>query len=199
MTTQTLIGFIVLALIVGFFGFIATRTLRKSGSPRRNRLYAWPRAFGDGARPEAADESNRDATLTTPATLAELTSRRSEAERIALMRAGIPITVRGELADALGWSREHLDEVLSIESGTALAAPADSERFLLLHDLVLEVAAMVRRSGNPEKFDAGRWLGRWLDQPNPALGAKPAHWLDTCAGCFMVANVLACMESGVYR
>ena len=191
MTTQTVIGFIFLALIVSFFAFIAIRTLRNSGSSRRNRLYAWPRAFGGGARPDAADDSEYDASLPTPITLAELESRRGEAD--------IPISVRGELADVLGWSREHLDEVLRIESGTALAAPADSERFLLLHDLVLEVAAMVRRSGNPEKFNAGRWLGRWLDQPNPALGAKPAHWLDTCTGCFMVANVLACMESGVYR
>lgn len=137
--------------------------------------------------------------MTTPLTLAELGGRRAEAERIALMRSGMSTTVRGELANALGWSREQLDEVLRIAPETALATPAESERFLLLHDLLLEVTAMVQRSGNPENFDAGRWLGRWLDEPNPALGAKPAHWLDTCAGCFMVANVLACMESGAYR
>lgn len=127
--------------------------------------------------------------------LADLGGRRDDAGRIALMRAGIPIAVRGELADALGWSREHLDEVLRIDSAATLVPPADSECFLLLHDLLLEVSTMVGRSGNPEKFD----VGRWLDEPNSGLGASPAHWHDTCAGGLMVANVIASMESGAYR
>lgn len=136
---------------------------------------------------------------TSVATLDELTDLRSPAERIAVLRSGIPRATRKKLASALGWSLVHLEEVLGIKPGADQLAPSVSERFLLLHDLLLQVQTMLDRSGTGEPFDAGRWLGRWLDEPNPALGGKPAAWLDTCVGFSLVAGVLASMETGAYR
>ena len=58
---------------------------------------------------------------------------------------------------------------------------------------------MVQRSGNPEGFDAGTWLGRWLDKPNAALdGVPPADYLVSTLGAQMVSDVLARMETGAY-
>jgi uncharacterized protein (DUF2384 family) len=49
-------------------------------------------------------------------------------------------------------------------------------------------------------FDAARWLGAWLEQPQPALGGqKPADLLDTPTGLDVVARLLGSIESGAYQ
>ncbi|MHB8254239.1 MAG: antitoxin Xre/MbcA/ParS toxin-binding domain-containing protein [Acidiferrobacter sp.] len=48
-------------------------------------------------------------------------------------------------------------------------------------------------------FDAGKWLGRWIEQAQPALGGKaPAELLDTPTGIDIVSQVLGAIESSVY-
>jgi putative toxin-antitoxin system antitoxin component (TIGR02293 family) len=48
-------------------------------------------------------------------------------------------------------------------------------------------------------FDAARWLGRWIERPQPALGGKkPAELLDTPTGVEVVSRVLGAIESGAY-
>ena len=48
-------------------------------------------------------------------------------------------------------------------------------------------------------FDAGQWLGRWIEKPQPALGnRRPAEMLDTPTGISMVSKVLGAIESGAY-
>lgn len=48
-------------------------------------------------------------------------------------------------------------------------------------------------------FDAGQWLGRWIELPQPALGGrKPADLLDTPTGVNVVARVLGAIESGAF-
>ncbi|ESQ75123.1 hypothetical protein [Asticcacaulis sp. AC402] len=44
----------------------------------------------------------------------------------------------------------------------------DSERAIGLSHLIGEVQYMVQQSGEPEGFDAGKWLAQWLEQPLPA-------------------------------
>lgn len=49
-------------------------------------------------------------------------------------------------------------------------------------------------------FDAAKWLGKWLEVPQPALGGrKPSELLDTPTGIDMVLRVLGAMESGAYQ
>lgn len=51
-----------------------------------------------------------------------------------------------------------------------------------------------------EKFDAARWLGQWIERPQPALGGrKPSDLIDTPTGVDMVARLLGSMESGAYQ
>jgi putative toxin-antitoxin system antitoxin component (TIGR02293 family) len=49
-------------------------------------------------------------------------------------------------------------------------------------------------------FDSARWLGQWLERPQPALGGrKPADLIDTAAGLEAVARLLGSIESGAYQ
>jgi putative toxin-antitoxin system antitoxin component (TIGR02293 family) len=48
-------------------------------------------------------------------------------------------------------------------------------------------------------FDAAKWLGRWIERPQPALGGKrPADLLDTPTGLEVVSRTLGAIESGAY-
>ena len=62
--------------------------------------------------------------------------------------------------------------------------------------------AIVAHSTAPEAkaFDAAKWLGRWIERPQPALGGrKPADLLDTPTGVEVVARLLGAIESGAYQ
>jgi putative toxin-antitoxin system antitoxin component (TIGR02293 family) len=51
-----------------------------------------------------------------------------------------------------------------------------------------------------QDFDAARWLGRWIERPQPALGGrKPADLLDTPTGIQVVARLLGSIESSAYQ
>ncbi|NHZ83032.1 DUF2384 domain-containing protein [Massilia sp. CCM 8695] len=104
-------------------------------------------------------------------------------------------------------SREHLIHSLRLSraaisrkerEGTLLSSD-ESERVMGVETLIGMVQSMVEESGNPEGFDAARWLSTWLTQPLPALGgATPASYMDTFEGQKLVAELLTMMQSGAY-
>ncbi|MFT4103639.1 MAG: DUF2384 domain-containing protein [Burkholderiaceae bacterium] len=48
-------------------------------------------------------------------------------------------------------------------------------------------------------FDTVKWLGQWIERPQPALGGrKPADYLDTPTGVDIVARLLGAIRSGAY-
>ncbi|GAD22077.1 antitoxin Xre/MbcA/ParS toxin-binding domain-containing protein [Acidovorax sp. MR-S7] len=54
-------------------------------------------------------------------------------------------------------------------------------------------------SDEARNFDTVRWLGQWIERPQPALGGrKPADYLDTPTGQDIVAKLLGAMRSGAY-
>lgn len=61
---------------------------------------------------------------------------------------------------------------------------------------------IVASSMAPEakNFDSAKWLGQWMDRPQPALGGrKPADLIDTSAGVDVVARLLGSIQSGAYQ
>lgn len=49
-------------------------------------------------------------------------------------------------------------------------------------------------------FDAAKWLGQWIERPQPSLGGRrPADLIDTPTGVEVVARLLGSIESGVYQ
>lgn len=54
-------------------------------------------------------------------------------------------------------------------------------------------------SKEAKNFDTARWLGQWIERPQPTLGGhKPADYLDTPTGQDIVAKLLGAMRSGAY-
>lgn len=79
---------------------------------------------------------------------------------------------------------------------------AGGQAALGLARLLAIATAIVERSTAPEAegFDAAKWLGQWIERPQPALGGrKPADLVGTPTGLEMVARVLGALESGAYQ
>ncbi len=65
----------------------------------------------------------------------------------------------------------------------------------IAHDIVSNSTAKEARD-----FDAPKWLGRWIERPQPALGGrKPADLVDTPTGVEVVARLLGAIQSGAYQ
>lgn len=127
--------------------------------------------------------------------------------RIEAIRRGIPAASVGQLSARMGMSKEYLINSLRLSRATinrkerdgAVLSSDESERVLGVETLIGMVQTMVEQSGNPEGFDAPRWLSTWLAQPLPALGgATPASYMDTFEGQRLVADILAMSQSGAY-
>lgn len=81
-------------------------------------------------------------------------------------------------------------------------AGAGGQAALGLARLLAIAEGIVDNSTAPEAkdFDAARWLGQWIERPQPALGGrKPADLIGTPTGLQMVARVLGAIESGAYQ
>jgi putative toxin-antitoxin system antitoxin component (TIGR02293 family) len=51
-----------------------------------------------------------------------------------------------------------------------------------------------------DEFDVPRWLGEWIEIPQPSLGGRrPADLLDTPSGLDAVMRVIGALESGAYQ
>lgn len=131
----------------------------------------------------------------------------SPTEYISVVRAGVPAKQVETLAKAMNFSRESLYDALHIPASTIgrklqkdqLLSSEQSERLLGIERLIGQVQTMVNESGDPENFDAGLWLGEWVNRPLPALGgAKPVEFMDTVNGQMLIARLLGQMQSGAY-
>jgi putative toxin-antitoxin system antitoxin component (TIGR02293 family) len=127
--------------------------------------------------------------------------------RIAMIRQGIPASMIGKLASRMGMSKETLLSSLGLsratisrkEKAATVLSKDESERVLGLETLIGMVQTMVEQSGDPDGFDAARWVSHWLTTPLPALaGATPASYMDTFEGQKLVAELLSMSQSGAY-
>lgn len=133
-------------------------------------------------------------------------NKMSVAEKIHLIRSGIPARCIGELASVMGMEREtvveflglsHTDIARKVQLGKVLS-PGESERVLGMLTLLGGVQAMIDTESAPD-FDAAKWLSSWLVAPLPALdGSTPASYMDTVEGQRYVSNLLEMAQSGAY-
>jgi putative toxin-antitoxin system antitoxin component (TIGR02293 family) len=131
----------------------------------------------------------------------------SAPDQIAIIRDGISPDALKTMIQVMELSQEKVFAYLALSAATInrkikreeRLSPDESARVLGLASLIGQVQAMVERSGDPEGFDAAKWVAEWIERPLPALGGeKPAAYLDTTTGQQMVADLLAKMESGAY-
>ncbi|MBB3222053.1 antitoxin Xre-like helix-turn-helix domain-containing protein [Pseudoduganella umbonata] len=128
------------------------------------------------------------------------------ADRIHVIRSGVPARSVGELSSIMGMPKEVLMESLGLSRATInrkvqreqTLSPQESERLMGMQALIGQVQAMIDINSPPE-FDAAKWLATWLTAPLPALGgATPASFMDTVEGQKYVSNLLEMAQSGAY-
>ncbi len=128
-------------------------------------------------------------------------------ERVELVKAGVPAGLLVLISEDMAISKDKLYATIGLVRATVnrklreqqVLSQDESERVLGIARLVGQVSAMVKESGNPEGFDAARWVAAWLDRPQPALGGKrPAELMDTADGRSIVSDLVARMQSGAY-
>jgi len=133
--------------------------------------------------------------------------RTSAYERVAIVKAGLPAKYVKVLTVSMhmpidkfyrttGLARPTVDR--KIRASKRLSQD-ETERVLGIARLVGQAQNMVEQSGAAADFDAGRWVGDWLQQPLPALeGKSPGELMDTVDGRALVSDLLSQQQSGAY-
>jgi putative toxin-antitoxin system antitoxin component (TIGR02293 family) len=129
------------------------------------------------------------------------------AERITLIKNGVPASFVVDMAKSMGASKEGLVRTLGLSRATidrkikksAALSADEGQRVIGMAKLVGLVETMAEQSGSAKDFDAAKWLAKWIEQQLPAFGGKkPADFLDTAEGQDLVASTLQRMQSGAY-
>lgn len=128
-------------------------------------------------------------------------------ERIDLVRSGLPAFVVQNISDSMEIPRDVLYAKIGVARATITRkislekrlSPDESERVIGLAQLIGQAKSIVEESGTSRDFDAARWIGSWIEQPNEALGGRtPADYMDTSEGRALVSELLARQQSGAY-
>lgn len=128
-------------------------------------------------------------------------------DRIKLIREGVPARYINVISDSMGITKETLFKFLNLPKSTIdkksvanqMLPIEQGERLIGMAKLVGQVESMIAESGNPDGFDAAKWVASWLEKPSPALGGeRPSAYLDTVSGQEMISDLLAKIQTGAY-
>jgi putative toxin-antitoxin system antitoxin component (TIGR02293 family) len=131
-------------------------------------------------------------------------------QRVAAEREGVPAQVVKHMASSMDVPAVRMFKIIGIAKATAENKAAQDARIggasgqaaLALMKLLCIAEAIVE-DGSAEGaagFDTAKWLGRWIEQPQAALGGqRPADLLDTPTGYDVVARLLGSLASGAYQ
>lgn len=125
-------------------------------------------------------------------------------------RQGVMGVFVKDMAKAMHIPAVRMFEILGVPKATAEKKVAAGEVIkggagraaLGLARLLGTAKSIVLNSTAPEAktFDSAKWLGRWIERPQPALGGRaPADLIDTPTGVEVVARLLGSLESGAYQ
>jgi putative toxin-antitoxin system antitoxin component (TIGR02293 family) len=137
-------------------------------------------------------------------------SAASPYDLIEIERRGVDAQLLSDLSERLDLPATRFIEMLGVPRATAakkvaggeLIAGTGGQAAIGVARLLAKAQQIVADStaGPAQGFDAARWLGEWLEVPQPALGGrKPAELLDTPTGIALVSRVLGAVESGAYQ
>ena len=128
-------------------------------------------------------------------------------DRIKLIRDGVPARYINVISDSMGITKDTLFKFLNLPKSTIdkksvanqVLPIEQGERLIGMAKLVGQVESIVFESGNPDGFNAAKWVAQWLEKPSPALGGeKPSAYLDTVSGQEMISDLLAKIQTGAY-
>jgi uncharacterized protein (DUF2384 family) len=162
------------------------------------RGHARARSARHGARHLSLDEYVATVERATPM------------QRIELERAGVPGKLIKALSTRMKLPTSRMFGILGLPKATAEKKAARGESVggsagysaLGMATLLAKAQEMATDSGatSTPGFDAGEWLGRWIELPQPALGGRrPSELLDTATGVQVVSRLLGSLVSGSYQ
>lgn len=131
-------------------------------------------------------------------------------EIVEVERRGIDSIFLKDLSKHMDVPAVRIFDIVGIPKATAekkvaareLIAGAGGQAALGLARLLAIAKGIVENSTAAEAkdFDVAKWLGHWIERPQPALGGrKPADLIGTPTGLDMVTRVLGAIESGAYQ
>lgn len=131
-------------------------------------------------------------------------------ELVDLERRGVEGRFLKDVSRRLDVPQLHVFDMLGVPKATAekkvaageVISGSGGQAAIGMARLIAKAQEIVANSTADEArdFDAARWLGKWLDVPQPALGGrKPSELLDTPTGLDVVLKVLGAIESGAYQ
>jgi len=131
-------------------------------------------------------------------------------ERVEIERRGVSGAFIKEFSRKLGVPAVRVFRILGVPRATAEKKAAAGElvtgsggRAAVGMIRLLGIAQDIIANSTAEEakhFDAAKWLGVWLERPQPTLGGrKPADLIDTPTGLEVVARLLGSIESGSYQ
>lgn len=132
-------------------------------------------------------------------------------QKILIEREGVPYLIVKTLLDETGLSATDFQRTVKMPKATfskkmkerSTFAGSTGHSVVGLLELINKVEDILSAQGdNPEAkgFDVERWVGEWIQQPQPALGGiAPAEIMDTPTGRASVMRVLGAIQSGSYQ
>ncbi|WP_231385656.1 antitoxin Xre/MbcA/ParS toxin-binding domain-containing protein [Thiomonas sp. FB-6] len=131
-------------------------------------------------------------------------------EIVEVERHGIDSIFLKDLSKFMDIPAVRIFDIVGIPKATAEKKVAAKERIsgaggqaaLGLARLLAIAKSIIENSTAAEAkdFDVAKWLGQWIERPQPVLGGrKPADLIGTPTGLDMVARVLGAIESGAYQ
>jgi putative toxin-antitoxin system antitoxin component (TIGR02293 family) len=129
---------------------------------------------------------------------------------VQLEREGVQGSFIKELSRRMGIPASRFFVILGLPKATVEKKAAAGERVggsggraaVGLVRLLVLAQRIVADSTAPQAgdFDVPRWLGLWIERPQPSLGGRrPSELIDTPSGMEMVARLLGSLESGAYQ
>lgn len=137
-------------------------------------------------------------------------ARATPLELVEIERGGVLGSFVKDLSRRMAIPSSRIFAILGIPKATAEKKAAAGERIegqggqaaigmVKLVGIAQEIVANSTAS-EAKTFDTTKWLGQWIEHPQPALGGrKPADLLDTPTGVELVARLLGSLESGAYQ
>lgn len=131
-------------------------------------------------------------------------------QRVTAERQGVAARLVKELASEMAIPAVRMFKIIGVPKATAERKAEKNESIaggggqsaLGVLNLLGIAQTIVAESTDEQaaQFDVAKWLGRWIEHPQPALGGrKPADLLDTPTGIEVVARLLGSLQSGAYQ
>ncbi len=140
----------------------------------------------------------------------QLVAKATPMQIIDLERSGVQGMLIKDMSRRMEMPSSRLFTILGIPKATAEKKAASGELvkgsggqaavgLMRLLCIAQEIVANSTAS-QAQGFDSAKWLGQWIERPQPALGGrKPADLIDTPTGVELVARLLGSLESGAYQ